>query len=888
KISGFPGSSVVLPTKSMETLDWTAPCGHDWKVMVFARKFMKAFYWDGYTDLMNPDAVAKFIEYTHEEYAKHMGEYFADSIDGFFTDEPAMYYEDIVDGDKRSIAWTPSLPTEFSLRYGYDFISVLPALFTDAGELTEKIRCDFYETCTYLYQQAFFKQIYDFCDKYKIKSVGHVMQEGEMKCHPKRQGDFFMGVEYMHYSGADFICDLTWPSKVDSLNNLLGLKFASSAGHLLEKPRNFCESFGLAGQWGVNLRMLKNLSDWAVGLGMNVLSPILRYTIVGFHKYVCPPSHFYHSSLWTHYDLLTKYITRLCSIFSEGSHTADAAVLYPIRSFWGSMAPDPSPVTEKLLSGFEYLTFGIIRSGFDFDIVSEEMVSRSELSSGSIDFFGPGGKKVEDFKVLILPPLTVIKYETAVKLKNLYESGAKLLAVGSLPTLSYEKGMNEKVQEIFLSIFGVNKETAKLSADNESNEIKIFRSDNKSGGRAVFVANLQNIGFDESAAVTRKLLTELITPDVNILVCGERAWEIISYHYQKDDVDFYLLSNTSRDKSFDTTIILNKEGIPLLWDTMNGRVEYIPDYRTGDGHTTVNLNPNWFQSYVISIVSPDQVNKLEVSGTYTDITGLKPIRTVDISGNWKFTPLRGNPIVLEEWNFRMKPWTIDSDNMGDYRIYTATFNSELDDVEAVLVLDGIEIYKKWPSSGDKGAVIKINEVELKKFTDGKYIDHFMKEADITGLIKKGANSIEIITRGALHEPDNLSSPPIIYGNFAVIMRDGKYVIAPPPCTVKAESWTEFGYPFYSGTGDYSTEIEIVKEGKIYLKMDNPADLVEIIVNGTSAAVLPWEPFMCEITDFVHSGKNNITLRITNSMQNLLLRMPKPSGLIGKVQILAVK
>src|SRR5690606_28013181 len=38
-------------------------------------------------DLMNPDAVAKFIEITHEAYRRHIGDHFGRTVIAMFTDE---------------------------------------------------------------------------------------------------------------------------------------------------------------------------------------------------------------------------------------------------------------------------------------------------------------------------------------------------------------------------------------------------------------------------------------------------------------------------------------------------------------------------------------------------------------------------------------------------------------------------------------------------------------------------------------------------------------------------------------------------------------------------------------------------------------------------------
>jgi len=55
------------------------------------------------------------------------------------------------------------------------------------------------------------------------------------------------------------------------------------------------------------------------------------------------------------------------------------------------------------------------------------------------------------------------------------------------------------------------------------------------------------------------------------------------------------------------------------------------------------------------------------------------------------------------------------------------------------------------------------------------------------------------------------------------------------------------------------------------------------VNGKQAAVLPWEPLEVDISDHVQPGENVITIKVANSLQNLLIK-EKPSGILGRVEI----
>ena len=75
---------------------------------------------------------------------------------------------------------------------------------------------------------------------------------------------------------------------------------------------------------------------------------------------------------------------------------------------------------------------------------------------------------------------------------------------------------------------------------------------------------------------------------------------------------------------------------------------------------------------------------------------------------------------------------------------------------------------------------------------------------------------------------------------------------------------------------------------LHLEMARPGDLAEVIVNGISCGVRAWEPFSWDISEAVGSGQNDLQIKVANSLQNLLLQEPKPSGLLGEVRIVPYK
>ena len=109
----------------------------EWKALRFAIVYdQPASVYNGttYIDTMSRAATERFIELTHEEYAKHCGDRLGRSIRGIFTDEPhrGHCFDNLAEKDGVSscaVAWTDDIFPEFEKRYGFSCRPILPELF---------------------------------------------------------------------------------------------------------------------------------------------------------------------------------------------------------------------------------------------------------------------------------------------------------------------------------------------------------------------------------------------------------------------------------------------------------------------------------------------------------------------------------------------------------------------------------------------------------------------------------------------------------------------------------------------------------------------------------------------------------------------------------------
>ena len=829
---------------------WDVPKGK-WKVIILARSFYRGGFFGSYLDLLNEDAVAKFIEYTHKVYTQRFYKYMGKTIRGIFTDEPGCNYTTV----KRAIPWTSGLLKRFKELHGYDLTPHILALYYNIGPQTTRIRCDYYATMTDMYIRAFFKQIYNYCEKVRIKSIGHVVSEDDLFENVNQQGDFFQTVRYMHWGGVDSLCHHT----LDSARSIISTKMASSAAHLLDKPRVSNEAFGLADAWKVNLRSLKVLADWQVILGTNYFIPhAFYYSIQGFRKWECPPGEFYQLPFWKYYKIFADYLSRLCYLFSGGRHIAKIAILYPVKSICAKRDPGPTPLTRKIQEDFEKTSLLLMKLHYDFDYVTEELIQNAEIENGIITIKNDNGKKTEKFELLLLASVTTLSLKTVKKMEEFYNKSGKILVTNFLPTESVENGDDPVVSNFF-----------------KRKEI-------------IFINGTTSMDQKTVRKRLKKYINEIVKQDVIISQDGRDIDEVVYCHYLKEGSHLYFFSNTSEKMGYRVDVSLNVIGALQYIDVLEGKIKPWEGYwKLENGMIKFNLDFEPTQSHLI-IVSP--ITKMKSQGK-DRLTKRRKAEVILLSKEWNFKTDKLNSLPLTDWKLKIDGRSVVSDYDNLFYLYEGCLQVESLPTKARLLIDGLVNEKIWHNSTVKPVRIKLNGNEIKGFGKGSYLDHYIFEVDVSKLLKNGRNDITIESYGGLgglFEPVHLGHALILIGTFALHEKNGQMVISKEAGKIRYGSWCEQGYPYYSGIGVYEQEIQlpvIPRDKNLKLCLSKVANLSDIWVNDKQVKVLAWEPFKTDLTRYLKPGKNKITIKVTNTLHNLLLKEPYPSGLLEEVKIL---
>ncbi len=933
--AGFPESAVNLAEAVTDgVLTWTPSRSEgEWRVYVISRRWLVGTFFGSYLDTLNADAVRRFIELTHERYRERFEEHFGATVQGIFTDEPNMNFN-----PDDCVPWTATLPAEFEWRKHYDLLTALPAMFEEMGPETARVRCDFWDVATDVYANAYFRQIYEWCDAVRLNLMGHVNCEGEMVNHARQQGDFFRGARYMHWGGCDYLRENTWPIGNEVYNVLAAGKFASSAAHLLGKRIVGSECFGLASQWAIDLRNLKWMSDFQFVLGINQLEPhAFYYSIQGFRKWECPPGEFYQSPFWPWYDTLADYVGRVSAVLRDGRHIADAAHFYPVKSFWAEMDPGDNDRAEELRRSFNRCGRLLMQINADFDYVSEEMLQRADFDGGEIAVKPPDSDEVaERFRVLVMPACTTISRDTADALRRFVDAGGRIIALGELPSKSVEQGEDEHIRETMEGIFG---EEYELSMSVAAADAPVVGGELAPGWRGGALIGYPFEGEDEEViGHFAQAFEAAVDPDVRVRDPeGRLIPDVVHYHYEREGRHFFLLQNTSRETRYELTAVLRMAGEVEIWNPEDGSIEPAMVARGEPGHLHVPLAVEPTGSVllcvhpeaqcpstpviaadlpVVAVAGDHVIGLASESGRHSVTVGShegeprvieasvpRMPYVVELDDEWEFATESPNALPLSQWDYEMSSWVADTDRDVAEHIYRARFHSEIVPDDAHLLLDGLAVEKVWERSTIVGFELLVNgdtvarsvgargETGIEGMEPGEYLDHYIYEADIDGLIIEGPNVIEVRTRGQLYETPSLAHPLIIVGRFAVGKNDGEPTLLAEPGVIDGSGWERQGYPYFSGIGVYRQQVRLTqaqRNCRLFLEMDRPGDLFEVSVNGRSCGVRAWEPWALEITRAVRGPTNEIEVRVANSLQNLLVRQPRQSGILGGARIVPRK
>jgi hypothetical protein len=385
-------------------------------------------------DMLDPAAVRRFIDVTHERYREYVGDHFGTTVPGMFTDEPRV-------GGRvgsKEVMWTPAMLAAFEQDHGYDLRPYLPLLFSpDALGLDastyypegamEAVRCAFFDTWTRLHREAYWDQLNAWCEAHKLLHVGHVGGEDTLASHIGGGfGEYFRTAGTLDVPGVDAIWRQLWPDQPKLHYPLLAASAAHQKGPAEAVgawPRSglaLTESFGVYG-FGLDFAGMKWVTDYQFVRGINQMCPMAysMYTEGGrlyrTLDYIGPGN-----PLWEHYAGYADYVGRLSLVGRAGESAAGIAVYYPIEALWAGGAGDTPGSFETICGLLE-------DRQVEFDIIGGDAVLHAGIEDGML--VTPGAA----YELLILPEMSALRRSVAEKLSQFRAGGGRIAFLGDGP-----------------------------------------------------------------------------------------------------------------------------------------------------------------------------------------------------------------------------------------------------------------------------------------------------------------------------------------------------------------------------------------------------------------------------------------------------------------------
>ena len=164
-----------------------------------------------YADLLNPEAVKKFIEVTYEKYRKITGERFGTDAKAIFTDEPQHAFfntlKDASSVEDLILPWTLNMDKRFGNDMGYSILDKLPEVIWNTSNPVSQVRFHFYLWINREFSNSYFKTLWNWCRDNGIMFTGHLLKEESLTSLSQCSGDAMMHYSSFDIPGLDILAD---------------------------------------------------------------------------------------------------------------------------------------------------------------------------------------------------------------------------------------------------------------------------------------------------------------------------------------------------------------------------------------------------------------------------------------------------------------------------------------------------------------------------------------------------------------------------------------------------------------------------------------------------------------------------------------------------------
>lgn len=849
-LRGKKASKIIRLTK--KSLTETLQKGE--ALLVFSVEISEPSSWyNGYTylDTLSHKAVREFMRVTHEAYRKKCGKYFG-RIPGIFTDEPGYGWPH---------PWTDSLPKEFKKRYGYDILDHLPELFYDLeGQSVSMAKYHYFDCLTFLFVNAFARQIGEWCDKNKLIHTGHVVDEDSLSHQTAGCGSCMRFYEYMQAPGMDLV--------TETRRIYDAAKQVSSAARQFGRKWRLTETYGCTG-WDFSFSGHKALGDWQAALGINLRCLHLSfYSMLGEAKRDHPASIFYQSTWWKDYRKVEDYFARINVVMTKGTEIRDLLVIHPVESMWLLYRYDVkmSDEMQKYNQMLFQLRDSLLKENIDFDYGDEDILARhgKVIKNGSAPCLRVGQA---EYKAVIVPPLLTIRAGTLRLLREFKEAGGTLVFTKSPPDYvdAQPSGEARQLAETCPQVSAAGKELPG-AIEASSRRISILDENGAEIAPALYLLREDRESFYLFVINSGHKESELKADWNNDIIVSDRKAsfnrvQIITFFKSEQPLEL----DPDTGKVFRAEASQSDRGwfIQARLPALGSKLYMLPKEKSSVHYPVKKELTSISQT-------PLHVLKWDFRLSETNVMALDRARYKLNSSKWQRAKdiLRVDHTVRDALNIprrgarTVQPWAREKPEAPK------TLNLSLSYIFDVQAVPGGELFLGMELP--KGYRITINGHFVNTDAEcGWWCDKSLRK------IPLDPNTLQVGKNELLFTMDYSENHPgleMIYllGNFGVELKDNNPVMTIPPRFLKIGDWVPQGLPFYSGSLSYVTALSsgLKKGERLFLKIPEYRGVaVKVWINGNEVGIIAWEPQEIDLTDFLNNGHSELRIEVLGHRRN---------------------
>lgn len=527
------------------TVRWTPPSGR-WHVMAITedRLFEGTHAANSlgdripYINMLLPEPTDRFLELTHAEYARRLGNDLGAYFVSTFTDEPSLMSFFWSRMPYKVLPWSQTFASEYRRMRGTEVLSDLPHLVAGTGRDAMRARYRFWKTVADLTAANFFGRIQTWCRKHNIRSGGHLLLEENLSHHVPLYGDFLACIRRLDAPSID--CLTSVPAEVPwHIARMMG-----SVADLEGCTETMCETSDFVQTY----RPAGDTRPPRIVTEAEIRGTCNRLMLGGIHTI---------TSYYTFQDLsarqlrrLNEYVGRCVTLLKGGCQWTDVAVVYPVESAWVRFRPSRHMTAEAVEANqvervFRDVSDSLLLNRWDFTYLDSRAIAASKVEKGALVH----GKL--RWRVVVLPMADTLPMAAWKKLDAFVQSGGVLIAVGALPANSETAFPSPSVQQMARRLFG------------QGDGLRFTPAG--SGGLAVFLP-----------AGARHFLPQALERILEPAVQVEPSAPIRAARRRSGGHDVFFLINDS-DRPWEGTVRLCASGPGERWDPMTGQRVSVAD-----------------------------------------------------------------------------------------------------------------------------------------------------------------------------------------------------------------------------------------------------------------------------------------------------------------------